>query len=74
MTQWLMNPPGTIRLWVRSLASLSRLRIWRCLELWCRSQMELRSGVALALVWAGSCSSILSLELPYAAWVTLKEQ
>ena len=34
---------------VRSLALLSGLRIWRCHELWCRSQMRLRSAVAVAL-------------------------
>ena len=38
---------------VRSLASLSGLRIQHCHELWCRSQMQLRSGIAMA----GSCSS-----------------
>ena len=40
---------GTMRLWVRSLASLSGLRIWRCHELWCRSQTHLRSDVAVAV-------------------------
>ena len=35
---------GIMRLRVRSLASLSGLKIWRCHELWCRSQM-----------WLGSC-------------------
>ena len=44
----------------RSLASLSGLWIWRCHELWCRSQTCLGSGVA------SNCSSILPLawELP----------
>ena len=37
------------------MALLSGLKIWRCRELWCRSQMWLRSGVAVA----GSCSSDL---------------
>ena len=36
MAQWLMNPLGTIRLRVRSLASLTGLRIWHRHELWCR--------------------------------------
>ena len=42
---------GTMRLQVRSLASLSGLRIQCCreLELWCRSQMRLRSGGAVAV-------------------------
>ena len=33
-----------------SLASLSGLGIWHCLELWCRSQMQLGSHVAVAVV------------------------
>ena len=41
---------GTMRLWVRSLTSLSGLRIQHCPELWYRSQTRLRSGVAVALV------------------------
>ena len=46
----------TMRLWVRSLASLSGIRIQRYHELWCRSQMWLRSDV-VAVVEAGSYSS-----------------
>ena len=38
-----------MRLQVRSLALLSGLRIQRCRELWCRSQMWLGSHVAVAL-------------------------
>ena len=41
---------GTMRLQVQSLAWLRGLRIWCCHELWCRSQMRLGSGVAVALV------------------------
>ena len=41
---------GTMMLWVRSLASLSGLRIQRCYELWCRSQTWLGSHVAVALL------------------------
>ena len=48
---------GTMRLWVQFLASLSGLRILRCRELWCRSKTRLGSGVAVAVVWAGSHSS-----------------
>ena len=33
----------------QSLASLHGLRIWRCCELWCRSQVQLGSGVAVEL-------------------------
>ena len=41
---------GTMRLQVRSLASLSGLRIWCCRELWCRSQTWLGSHIAVAVV------------------------
>ena len=44
-------------MWVRSLASLNGLSIWRCHELWCELQMWLESGVAVAVVQASSCSS-----------------
>ena len=47
----------SIRMHVQSLASLSGLRIHCCPKLRCRSQTWLRSGVAMAVVWAGSCSS-----------------
>ena len=42
---------------VRSLASLSGLRIRHCCELWCRSQTKLRSYVAVAVAVVSSCSS-----------------
>ena len=41
---------GTLRLQVRSLASLNGLRIQRCRELWCTLQTWLGSGIAVALV------------------------
>ena len=44
-----------MRMQVGSLASLSGLRIQRYCELWCRLQMQLRSGVAVAV--AGLYSS-----------------
>ena len=47
----------TVRLWVRSMASLSGLRIRCHCELWCRLQMQLGSGIVMAVVQAGSCSS-----------------
>ena len=46
-----------MRFRVQSLASLSGLRIQHCRELWCRSQMQLGSGTAVAVVLAWSCSS-----------------
>ena len=33
------------------LGSLSGLRIWSCRELWCKLQMQLRSGITVAVVW-----------------------
>ena len=47
----------TMRIWVQSLALLSGLRIWHCCELWCRLPTLLGSGVAVAVVQAGSYSS-----------------
>ena len=35
---------------VRALALLSGLRIWRCHEMWCRSQTQIGSRVAVAVV------------------------
>ena len=42
---------------VQSLASLSRLRIQRCRELWWRPQTRLGSPVAVAVAQAGSYNS-----------------
>ena len=50
---WLVST----RMWAQFLALLSGLRSWCCCELHGRSQMWLRSGVAVAAVWASSCSS-----------------
>ena len=47
----------SVRMRVRSLASLRGLKIWCCCELWCRSQMRLESCIAVAVVQAGSSSS-----------------
>ena len=62
--------------WVWFLALLSGLRIWRCCELWCTSQTQLGSQVAVAVAQAGSCSSDsigpLAQELPYAESAALK--
>ena len=46
-----------MRLQVRSLASLSGLRIQRCCELWCGSRVRLGSRVAVVLAKAGGYSS-----------------
>ena len=55
--QWKRIPLGTMKLRVCSLASLSGLRIRHCHELWWRWQTRLRSSTAVAVAWAGSCSS-----------------
>ena len=47
-----------MRLWVRSLISLSGLRIQRCCELWCRAKMWLGSGIAVNVVWADPTPSL----------------
>jgi len=48
--QWKEIQLGTMRLQVQTLASLIASRIRRCRELWCRSQMQLGSRVAVAEV------------------------
>ena len=53
----------SMRMWVWSLASLSGLRIQSCCELWCRSQMQLGSLVAVAMVQASNCTSDLTPSL-----------
>ena len=45
-----------VKMWVRSQALLSGLKIRCCGELWCRSQTQLRS-VSVAVAEAGSCTS-----------------
>ena len=50
VVQWKRIQLGTMRLRVPSLALLSGLRIQHRLELWCRSQMQLGSWVAVAVV------------------------
>ena len=63
VAQWVRSLTSTVRMWVRFLALLSGLRIWRCHEQWCRSQRLLGSCVAVAVVWARgySCDSTPSL-------------
>ena len=46
-----------MRTWVRPLASFSGLRIRSCHKLWCRSQVQLGSCIAVSVAKAGSCSS-----------------
>ena len=49
MAQWKRVWLVSMRMQVRSLASLSRSGIWRCCDLWCRSQIQL--GLDPALLW-----------------------
>ena len=55
MAQQKGNWLGSVRMQVWFLASLSGLRIWHCHELWCRLEMWLISGMAVAV--ASCCSS-----------------
>ena len=66
---------GTMRLQVRSLASLSGLRIRHCHKLWYRSQTWLRSGVAVTVVYMLAAVALirpLAWEPPYAAGAAQK--
>ena len=49
VAQWKRIQLGTMGSCVRSLALISGLRIQHCHELWCRSQMQLKSDVAMAV-------------------------
>ena len=64
-----------MRLQVRSLASLSGLRIRHCRELWYRSQTQLRSRVAVALARPVATALIgpLAWESPYASGAALEK-
>ena len=50
MAQWLRNPARNHEVAGSIPGLVSGLRIWRCCGLWCRLQMQLGSGVAVALV------------------------
>ena len=56
MAQWLTYLTSFHETQVQSLALLSGLRIRYCHELWCRLQTWLGSGIAVAVVEAGSYS------------------
>ena len=74
MAQWVMNLTSIHELRVCSLAPLSGLRTWHCHELLCKSQMQLRSRVAV--VWLAAAASIqpLTWEPPYATHAALKKK
>ena len=50
VAQQLTNQLASMRMLVRSLVSLSGLRIWHCCELWCGPQMWLGTCIAVAVV------------------------
>ena len=50
MFQWKHTRLASMNLQIQSLASHSGLRIQRCRELWCRSQTQLRSHIAVTMV------------------------
>ena len=54
------------------LASLSGIRILCCLELWCRLQLRLRSGMAVAS--SAGLNQPLAWQLPYASECGPKKQ
>ena len=49
MAQWLTNLTSIHEDVGQSLVSLHGLRIWCCRELWCRLQMWLGFGIAVAV-------------------------
>ena len=61
----------SMRMWVRSLASLRGSGIRLCHELWYRLQTWLRSGVAVTMT-AGALIQPLAREPPYAVDSALK--
>ena len=61
---------------VQSLASVSGLGIQHCCELWCRLKMQLRSCIAVAVVYAAAIALIrpVAWEFLYAPGVALKRR
>ena len=67
----------SMRTWVQYLVLLSGLRIQRCCELWRRSQMQLGTGVAVAVAYRLTAAALicpLTWKLPYAMSVALQRQ
>ena len=76
MAQWLTNPTSIHEDAGLIPVLLSGLRTQHCHELWCRSQTQLGSGIAVAVVQASSHSSdwTPSLGIPYALGGALKKK
>ena len=76
MAQWKQIQLLSVRMWVRSLASLSGSGIWRCHELQCRSQ----TGLDPELLWpwcrpaATAPIGPITWEPPYAMGAPLKKK
>ena len=62
MAQWLTNPSRKHEV-AGSVPGLTGLRIRRCRELWCRSQAQLGSGIAVVMVLASIYNSDLTSSL-----------
>ena len=75
-TQWKQIQLVSMKMRVRSLASLSGLRIQHCRELWCRSPPQLGSGIAVLGHRPAATAPIrlLAWELPYAKGAALKRK
>ena len=76
VAQWKRIRTVSMRMWVRSLALLSGLGIWRCCELWCSSQTRL--GSCIAVLWRRPAATApiipLAWEPPYAMGPALKKK
>ena len=60
---------------VSSIPELTqRVKTWHCHELFCRSQMRLGSGVAVAVASTTAPIRPLAWEIPYAMGLALKSQ
>ena len=66
----------SMRMWVRSLASLNGWRIQHCHKLWCKSQTQLGSCIAVVVARLAATAPIgpLAWELPYTVSIALNKQ
>ena len=64
----------SVRTWVQPLASLSGLNIQYCYKLWWRSQIWLRSHVAVARTLTAALIQPLAQELPCVGTVAIKQK
>ena len=70
---WLSGNEPNLRMWVRSLVSVSGLRIQCCCELWCRSWIYYCCGCGISWQLIALIQP-LAWELPYAVGGALKRQ